>query len=644
MADGDTHISIPLGITVGLLASFIQSLGLTIQRKSHVINQSLPESERRVEHRRPLWLFGFAIFISSNLFGSVFQIASLPVVILAPLGAVSLLWNAFFARILLGDVFSIWMLIGTLLIAGGAVLVAVFGIVPEPTHSLEDLLMLFNRPVFVVYFSLLGIATVVCLAITHIAEYSYTRKMALPAVSPPLSPLIAPNSHPSILTTTTTASHTADPSERTPLLDRKPRARSHSHGRSKSPSLSGTTSNQSILSNAIIFTTQSTRTPLFLAASYASFSGIISGMCLLFAKSGVELLMLTIAGDNQFWRWQAWILLLSLGICALLQLWYMHKSLVLADPTVVCPLAFCLYNLSSIINGLVYFDQFSLLSKTQLLLVLLGISILLAGVWIVSFPPTGGYSIDIGAWTHDEADAHSFTSADSYDSALEEGEDDEEILDDEPLPMDARRRSRTLPLPSRPPSEDIGMGPVAPDAHATSQPPPPADAPRLSLVPSNATAPPAPRQSTLLAPAEAMPRSRSSYAADSTGSPSTRRRRTLAAPLSPPPFAGPLAPSGSALGGFAIGLSPVSPGFALVPERRRRVSARRGSVGDEESGRRSMRRVVSEGTVPGDEAPRGRVGREEEREALLPGAPTQGRRAKGRWKWVRNVFAAATHR
>lgn len=161
--------------------------------------------------------------------------------------------------------------------------------------------------------------------------------MALPAVSPPLSPLIAPNSHPSILTTTTTASHTADPSERTPLLDRKPRARSHSHGRSKSPSLSGTTSNQSILSNAIIFTTQSTRTPLFLAASYASFSGIISGMCLLFAKSGVELLMLTIAGDNQFWRWQAWILLLSLGICALLQLWYMHKSLVLADPTVVCP-------------------------------------------------------------------------------------------------------------------------------------------------------------------------------------------------------------------------------------------------------------------------------------------------------------------
>ncbi len=49
----DPHISIPVGITVGLLASFVQSLGLTIQRKSHVQNQSLPEDEQKVEHRRP---------------------------------------------------------------------------------------------------------------------------------------------------------------------------------------------------------------------------------------------------------------------------------------------------------------------------------------------------------------------------------------------------------------------------------------------------------------------------------------------------------------------------------------------------------------------------------------------------------------
>ena len=88
-------------------------------------------------------------------------------VILAPLGAVSLLWNAFFARLLLGDVFSPWMALGTIFIAGGAVLIAVFGIVPEPTHSLDDLLRLFGRTAFVVYFSLLGLVVFAWLIIVR---------------------------------------------------------------------------------------------------------------------------------------------------------------------------------------------------------------------------------------------------------------------------------------------------------------------------------------------------------------------------------------------------------------------------------------------------------------------------------------------
>jgi len=82
------------------------------------------------------------------------------------------------------------------------------------------------------------------------------------------------------------------------------------------------------------------RTRLLVAISYASFSGILSGMCLLFAKSGIELLLLTINGDNQFWRWQAWLLVLGLIVFALLQLWYLHKALILADPTIVCPCKF----------------------------------------------------------------------------------------------------------------------------------------------------------------------------------------------------------------------------------------------------------------------------------------------------------------
>ncbi|KAF8905578.1 hypothetical protein CPB84DRAFT_1844980 [Gymnopilus junonius] len=381
-------LSITIGIVTGLLASFVQSLGLTIQRKSHVLNQSLPEHRQRVEHKRPLWLLGFAIFISSNIIGSFVQIASLPVVILAPLGAVSLLWNAFFARLLLGDVFSPWMILGTILIAGGAILIAYFGIVPEQTRSLEDLLALFRRPTFIAYFSVLGFIVFCCLAITHITEFSliHLTKQAFLPLSPASSSIDLPAHSTNV---TESLSNTLDvlPSERTPLIDPKSQI-----------SLSSNSTSVKLLIDPTIRSI--TRTRLLLAVSYASFSGIISGMCLLFAKSGVELLLLTLTDKNQFWRWEAWMLVLGLIIFAVLQLWYLHKALTLADPTLVCPSAFCFYNLSSIVNGLVYFDQFSLIPPLHLGLVVQGIVVLLGGVWVVSIQ-SGGGGVDVGTWNED---------------------------------------------------------------------------------------------------------------------------------------------------------------------------------------------------------------------------------------------------
>lgn len=46
-------ISVAVGIVVGLLASCVQSLGMTMQRKSHVLNQALPEEQQRPDYRRP---------------------------------------------------------------------------------------------------------------------------------------------------------------------------------------------------------------------------------------------------------------------------------------------------------------------------------------------------------------------------------------------------------------------------------------------------------------------------------------------------------------------------------------------------------------------------------------------------------------
>jgi hypothetical protein len=162
---------------------------------------------------------------------------------------------------------------------------------------------------------------------THIAELSLSRRVDKSCISDSSSADLSPSSinihlPPQASNINPVISDTIDnplATERSPLLDRKAGSRSL-------PSESINPTLRSI-----------SRTRLVLAISFASFSGIISGMCLLFAKSGVELLLLTLTGKNQFGRWEAWVLVLGLIIFALLQLWYLHKALILADPTLVCP-------------------------------------------------------------------------------------------------------------------------------------------------------------------------------------------------------------------------------------------------------------------------------------------------------------------
>ncbi|KAG9094402.1 hypothetical protein FRC06_010837 [Ceratobasidium sp. 370] len=579
--DAGPQVSVALGITIGLLASLVQSLGLTVQRKSHLLNQACAEEDRRPDYRRPLWLIGFGIFISSNILGSIFQIASLPVVILAPLGAVSLLWNAVFARLILGDVFSKYMVLGTIFIATGAVLIAVFGIVPESTHSLDDLLRLFRRPIFVVYFTLLGSALLIALIITHVAEWRLARQGAIrldeSVPTPPLSPVQGDTP-------------TDCDSERSPLFDRK---------RSPPPQL------------AIPCPKSHQRTATWVAISYASASGLLSGMCLLFAKSGVELLVLTVAGHNQFWRWESWVLVLGLGVFALLQasaigydrdrgndvprFCVLDVALVPAQvinfgrPDVV---AFCFYNLSSIVNGLVYFDQISELTVLQLSLVILGIFTLLGGVWAVSIQQGGG--VKEGAWVEEDSDQEDAERTVAFRDTFSGSEHSLEPMLD--------------------PSRSIVISPNA--ATESSNQDPFQDPSTPIQYPSGPLGEPAPTPA--LPSRRRNIHIRTGSLDNSSPAPISPQRRSQTRPRYGT-LLGSEAPAGVLVApGFSIGLSPVSPGFALIPRARRRLGLR----------------SISEGSAAssGPDDTHVRTGGNEN------GGP--GRR---KWRWVRNFALTGRH-
>ncbi|KAF2753396.1 hypothetical protein EJ05DRAFT_431226, partial [Pseudovirgaria hyperparasitica] len=153
-----------LGVIVGLLSTAIQGVGLTLQRKSHLLEEEKDEYEqRRPPYRRRRWQIGMGMFLLSNIVGSTIQITTLPLPVLSTLQASGLVFNSICAAVILKEPFTRYSLFGTVLVAGGAILIGIYGSMNEPSHTLNELLNLLARPHFIVW--LIGTAVMVLMSI-----------------------------------------------------------------------------------------------------------------------------------------------------------------------------------------------------------------------------------------------------------------------------------------------------------------------------------------------------------------------------------------------------------------------------------------------------------------------------------------------
>lgn len=248
-----------------------------------------------------MWRIGFTIFILSNLLGSTVQIAALPLTVLAPLHACGLVYNAILATLLLGEAFTYLSMVGTILVAIGATLIAVFGAITEPSHDLDQLLALFGDGGFLGWMSfqiVLAMSTIIAVSVVSRSDRGKTM-----------------------------ASRTAQ------------------------------------------------------GAALGCLAGIFASHCLLLAKLTVELLVKTFGdGINQFTRWQAWIIPIGLAIGAITQLYYLNRGLRMCSTSILYPLNFSIYNITAILDGLIFYKQAHQLTKLQIGMVVLGIILLLLGV------------------------------------------------------------------------------------------------------------------------------------------------------------------------------------------------------------------------------------------------------------------------
>ncbi|KAL4786022.1 hypothetical protein BJX76DRAFT_322855 [Aspergillus varians] len=316
--------SVAIGVLVGLISTSLQAIGLTLQRKSHILeDEKHPYELRRPPYKRRRWQLGMSMFVVSNIVGSTIQITTLPLPVLSTLQASGLVFNTIFATLILGEAFTRYSLIGTVLVCGGAVLIAVFGAIGEPAHTLDQLLELLSGRNFILW-----VAGTVVLSLVIFAGSKLLKAVA-------------------------------------------------SH-RSKHPALRSTYTSRLNLTHS--------RVRLIRGLSYGLISGILSAHSLLLAKSAVELLVRTIVDrHNQFNRWQSWMILLSMIGLALLQLYYLHRGLKLCSTSVLYPFVFCIYNIIAILDGLIYFRQMSQLTSLHAGLIALGTVVLLGGVLCLSW-------------------------------------------------------------------------------------------------------------------------------------------------------------------------------------------------------------------------------------------------------------------
>lgn len=134
-----------IGLALAVTFSFMNSVALNLQKLS--LNRHLPETPVLAQ---PLWVVGFLLL----LLGSIMDFVALglaPASLLAPLAALSLVFNMAAAPCFLGEKLQKSQIIATMVIFSGAVLTVVFSSHESAAYTLQDLKALYLRPAMVVY-------------------------------------------------------------------------------------------------------------------------------------------------------------------------------------------------------------------------------------------------------------------------------------------------------------------------------------------------------------------------------------------------------------------------------------------------------------------------------------------------------------
>lgn len=362
--------NIALGCTAAVVSSACQSVGLIFQRKSHIVSQSSDSiNAQPPSYNRSLWHLGLFLFLFANIFGSSIQITSLPLIVLSPLQSIGLVFNTIFHTLLLHEPFTSWSVYGTILISIGAFFTAYCGgSLVEPEYSLSQFIEFLQNINFIYLVTVdIFIISLISVFIILINRQLYHNSLA---------------GHLHRLETKLENIEFKLDSYDDSMFINGPKDFFLMWALLISQSVLNLY--KKILRSIFIHPLHTLRKVKGML--YGIISGILSGFSILLAKSSIEIIITTFINKdwkslNESTSYFIVSVFLSLGVS---QLYLLNKGLKNISTSVLYPLVFFIYNTVTISNSLVFFKQWNQLSYFTFSLLVIGLSLVMVGVFLLS--------------------------------------------------------------------------------------------------------------------------------------------------------------------------------------------------------------------------------------------------------------------
>lgn len=136
------------GFLIAFIFSIFNSIGINLQKLSMTRNEA--SGLKRNSFQQPLWLLGFSLVCLGSILDFV-AFGMAPQTLLAPLAALSLVWNMMIAPFFHNEKVTKQSVIATVIIFIGVILTVIFAGHSTPEYELQDLIDLYQQHAMYAY-------------------------------------------------------------------------------------------------------------------------------------------------------------------------------------------------------------------------------------------------------------------------------------------------------------------------------------------------------------------------------------------------------------------------------------------------------------------------------------------------------------